>query len=309
MRSVKTRFRLLSDPLRPERIAKSQADTRFPKPYLVSFDLWDTVYTPRKPISQQYYEISHREFGLPLSLESIEEKFPMVYRDMVQKYPNYGKYSGEIHSTNDWWAELIVRLYDIPHFTQNNESRRLCDRLLAHFGSSEAYYLYDDVLPVLETLSRNGIKMIAATNSDDRVLGILQSFGLARYFESVHISYDVGHAKPDRRFFARAAQKHLKALQQQDSNITATDFLERAWHVGDHYEEDFVGAVKSGWNGVLVDREKRSVFTQSAGPAQLSNDCFSGAQPSLDSQDLVMIANNRVCVSGLKEFLRLFDLK
>lgn len=306
------RSKLLSDPLRPERIAKSQADSRFPKPLVVSFDLWGTLYTPRKPISQLYHRISHGEFGLPNTIESIEKRFPTAYRDMVRQYPNYGKDTAAISSSSDWWAELIVRVYDIPHYSQDLGSRELCDRLISTFGAASEYQMFDDVVPVLKQLASNNIQVVAMTNSDDRVLPLLQGFGLDRFFakDNVYISYDVGHAKPDRRIFGAVARKYYGAARTRDRDLTMGAFLERAWHVGDHYDEDFVGAVKAGWNGVLVDRAKTSVFMHTAGaPKCVSNDCFEGhGTDSLDSPEMVMIANNRVCVSSLAELPRLFGL-
>lgn len=307
-----SRSKLLSDPLRPERIAKSQAHARFPKPLLVSLDLWGTLYTPRKPIAQLYHQISNGEFGLPNTVESIQERFPAAYREMLRDYPNYGKVSGSIASSSDWWAELIVRVYDLPHYSQDTKSRQLCDRLISAFASASEYQMFSDVVPVLEQLALCNIPIVAISNSDDRALSILHGLGLGRFFshENVHISYAAGRAKPDRRIFAAVARKNFAAARKRDPALTMGAFLERAWHVGDHYDEDFVGAVKAGWNGVLLDRAKSSVFMRTAGAPQcVSNDCFEGqGTDSLDSADLVMIANNRVCMSSLAELPRLFGL-
>lgn len=313
MKSVRfARSKLLSDPLRPERIAKSQADTRFPKPLLVSFDLWGTLYTPRKPIAELYHQISSGEYGLPNTIESIEKRFPIAYRDMLRQYPNYGKTSTDIRTTKDWWAELIVRVYDLPHYSKDMRSQQFCDRLISSFASALEYQMFDDVIPVLEKLAANLIPVVAMSNSDDRVYPLLEDLGLGPFFarDNVHISYDSSHAKPDRKFFAAVARKYYAQARAADRDLTMGEFLERAWHVGDHYDEDFVGAVKAGWNGVLLDRAKTSVFMRTAGaPKCVSNDCFEGqAAESLDSDDMVMIANNRVCMSSLRELPRLFDL-
>ncbi|GEQ71161.1 hypothetical protein JCM33374_g4842 [Metschnikowia sp. JCM 33374] len=282
--------------------------SRFPHPKLVSFDLWGTLFTPRAPIAQQYYDISSGHYGIAKSVHSIEADFPAVFAQMESEYPNYGKYSTDIKSCDEWWSELIVRLYGMSR--DDAMAKRLCEHLISHFSSKEAYVLYDDVIPVLEKLQAKNVRLIGATNSDYRVFSILESLGVAQYFPrtSVFLSYDLGVAKPNRDFFRTIAKQYYT----QDSNAgdlsTMTEFLENTWHVGDHYEKDFVGAVKSGWNGVLLDRKKRSIFLRHAPQKDaLSNDCFEGPSPdTLDSPDMVMISNNRACVSELSGLLKLF---
>lgn len=304
---------LISDPLKPDRFAKSQADSLFPKPRFVSFDLWGTLYTPKKPIAELYYEISKNEFGIDKSLESLKAEFPEVHKELLIDFPNYGKYSDHITNCKDWWLELIVKLYGLPHYLENEKSAKLCDRLVEYFSSLEAYILFDDVKPTLEKLRKNNVRIIASSNSDDRVFPIMKSLGIDRYFENpfVYISYDLGTEKPERAFFRSIAGELYKIDKANEPRLSMQEFLENLWHVGDSYEKDFVGAVKAGWNGVLIDRPKTSVFFRN-GPqkASVSNDCFEAqSADSLDSDDMVMIANNRVAVSSLTEVLRLFELE
>lgn len=299
---------LISDPLRPERIAKSQSQSLFPTPRFISFDLWDTLYTPKRPVPEQYYQISHGEFGLDKLLESIQHDFPGVFADLLAKYPNYGKHS-DLTSSNQWWLELIVKIYGLPSYSTNATSRALCDRLVTHFSSSEAYVLYDDAIEVLETLRNNNVPIVAATNSDDRVYSIMESLGIDHYFSGVYLSYNVGYSKPDRRFYNHIFKERFLRAKRQDAAIDTASYLENIWHVGDHYEKDFVGSIKSGWNGVLLDRRKLSIFMKANSVKPISNDCFEGqAGNSLERDDMVMIANNRVCVSGLRPLLRLFGM-
>lgn len=304
---------LLYDPLSPDKITKNQADSLFPKPRFVSFDLWGTLYTPKRPIAELYHEISSREFNIDKSLDSLREEFPTVHQKMLEEFPNYGKYSEEIRSINDWWLELIVRLYGLPHFSKDAKTAQFCERLLNYFSSSEAYHLYDDVKPVLEKLRQNNIRLVAASNSDDRCFPIMESLGIDQYFARPHvfISYDLGMEKPDRSFFRSIASELYNVDKAKEPNLQLLEFLENLWHVGDSYEKDFVGAVKAGWNGVLVDRPRESVFFRN-GPQKkpVGNDCFEAqGTDSLDSDEMVMVANNRVAVSSLREVLRLFQLK
>lgn len=304
------RFSLVMDPLRKERIGKSQAESNFPLPMLVSFDLWGTLYTPKKPVPEQYYDISHNEFGIKKLAESIAAEFPTVFSEMSKEFPNYGKYTENIKSSDDWWHMLVARLYQLP--LEDVQTVKLYERLMSHFESAEAYELYSDVKPVLEALTENKVPFVAATNSDDRARNILDSLGIGHYFSDndINLSYDVGYAKPDRRFYSSYFSHHFAAANAADPLLTMTQFLERTWHIGDDYDKDFVGAVRAGCNGVYLDRLQSSVFFQNAQKVKaVSNDCFEGhTGNTAEGDDLVMLANNRVCVSGLQPLLRLFDL-
>ncbi|OBA24146.1 hypothetical protein METBIDRAFT_35214 [Metschnikowia bicuspidata var. bicuspidata NRRL YB-4993] len=301
-------YSLIVDPLQPGRISKSQAKSRFPFPRIMSFDIWNTLFTPRAPIAQQYYEISHGEFGIDKLLCSIETEFPAVFKRMELEFPNYGKGMPGFGSSNDWWRELITRLYAMPKGDKTTSA--LCTRLIEHFSGSEAYVLFDDVIPVLQNLQENGVRVVGASNSDYRVFSVMESLGISAYFPKnrVFLSYDLGVTKPSRQFFQKVSKPYYLEDLKEGKCKNLNDFLENAWHVGDHYEKDFVGAVKSGWNGVLLDRSKKSVFLSHKPQTKvISNDCFEGqAVDSLDGEDLVMISDNRVCVSGLGELLRLF---
>lgn len=300
---------LIVDPLRPERIAKSQSDSVFPLPHFVSLDLWDTLYTPRKPIPDQYYDISHGEFGIDKLLESIRADFPPLHAEMLAKFPNYGKHSDSISTSDQWWLELIVKLYGLPHWSKDTRSKNLCDRLLQQFSSSDAYVLYDDAIPVLEALVNNNIPVVAATNSDDRAYPIMKSLGIDKYFSAVYLSYDLGIEKPDRKFYSQITRERFASAKKFNASLELGSYLERVWHVGDHYDKDFVGSVKSGWNGIYLDRAKKSVFMTHNSQQAITNDCFASLGPNtLEGDDMVMLANNRVCVSGLRPILRLFDL-
>lgn len=100
------------------------------------------------------------------------------------------------------------------------------------------------------------------TNSDARVPAILTSLGIRtsdrRYgsnltvdaranfdIDSVALSCDVGHEKPNRKIFDAA--RSLSPFAAEDDSL----YL----HVGDSLSSDYHGALKAGWQSVLMDRE------------------------------------------------------
>lgn len=163
----------------------------------------------------------------------------------------------------------------------------LVNDLLRRFSTSDGYAMYSDVLPFFQMLQSRETRASNSppwkwdktvvgviTNSDSRVPGILESFGLKigprrvgsgdersqqtskdNDISFVVLSYDVGHEKPDLRMFDAAIQM-LKETLAEDSKgaaITSIDDFEKLY-VGDSLEKDYFGASEAGWNAVWLDR-------------------------------------------------------
>lgn len=70
---------------------------------------------------------------------------------------------------------------------------------------------------------------------------------------NIFVSGDVGAEKPDRKIFDCAERR----MRLSDAEI---------WFVGDAYELDIAGALNAGWNAVWMNRRKRQVPEDAAGP-------------------------------------------
>ena len=127
---------------------------------------------------------------------------------MLQSYPNYGKGHPKFDNCDSWWKELIIRLFQLDR--HDDQALALCHRLIHHFTSEEAYSVYDDVVPTLQALQKQGVKLIVASNSDPRALTILESLKIKQYFIVVSISivvgflsYDSDYSKPTKAFLMK----------------------------------------------------------------------------------------------------------
>ena len=85
------------------------------------------------------------------------------------------------------------------------------------------------------------------------------------------LSYDVGHAKPDRKIFNAAAGLARTLVPSMEKG--------NAWvkvYVGDEFGADVVGGLRAGWNVVLVgdgvDVDRRLLPEESEGPRELDLD-------------------------------------
>ncbi|MEM2917462.1 MAG: HAD-IA family hydrolase [Candidatus Bathyarchaeia archaeon] len=107
-----------------------------------------------------------------------------------------------------------------------------------------AFQAYEDAEPTLKMLKQRGIRVIAVSNvSSEKNLRIyLDKAGLGNYFDVLVASGTVGYEKPNPEIFKIASKL---------SNTPLT----RMMHVGDKYEEDYLGAKSVGMKALLLDRK------------------------------------------------------
>ncbi|KAI5964717.1 uncharacterized protein KGF55_001786 [Candida pseudojiufengensis] len=328
IRKVTTKSHLASNPFNVENMQMiRESKNQFPKPNFISFDLFGTLYYPKKSIPEQYYDISKHEFGISLPAQTIAEKFPKIYKEMMIEYPNYGKGNPKFENTDSWWEELIKRIYKTNDSKIDDEKlNALAYRLIHHFTSNEAYSLYPDVLPTLKFLKNKGVRLVACSNSDERALTILESLGIKQFFhcneilhcDNVFLSYNLDHLKGEKIFYDKVAMIEYKS--EINSNYSKkhvpVEFLTGCYQIGDNYNEDFIGSIKAGWNGVLLDRNgshslnltknresnpKYDACALSSQEKELSNN------NDEDDNEPLVLANNRIVITNLEQLLKLFD--
>jgi len=248
------------------------------KHLLLCFDAFGTLFTPRKPIAAQYAAVS-RKYGIcDIREEDLHQSFKQAFKEQAKKYPNYGKAAGM--KAPEWWANIIrSTLAPFTSTTSISTLDPITKELLTRFSTKDGYRLYDDVPRLFKLLQRvrgqslssnygseyswKSITVGIITNSDDRVPGILRSFGLKvrdhgeelspdQNVHFVTLSYDVGVEKPDPKIF-EASEQTFKALRNHDGH---PDNLHKIY-VGDDVEKDTLAAMDAGWNSFYLDREER----------------------------------------------------
>jgi putative hydrolase of the HAD superfamily len=103
------------------------------------------------------------------------------------------------------------------------------------------FELYDDVAPVLSTLSRRGFTVGVISNSHRSLEAFCEHFSLAGLISVAVSSAEHGYMKPHRSIFDAALQK---------AGVTAA----HAMMVGDSLKHDIEGALAVGMRGVLLRR-------------------------------------------------------
>jgi putative hydrolase of the HAD superfamily len=143
----------------------------------------------------------------------------------------------------EWWYAIARKTFGSAGIIQQfADFETFFSELYIHFGTSEPWAVYPDVIPALNNWRDKGIELGIISNFDSRIFSVLQSLELRDYFDSITISTQVGAAKPEAKIFGVALAKH---------NCHAKD----AWHVGDSDNEDYHGAKSVGMRGILINRK------------------------------------------------------
>src|SRR5437588_6027199 len=102
-------------------------------------------------------------------------------------------------------GQEFLRLLNPGRIYGIDNARELWLKICQAGGHGSQLYteLDPDAQDVLSTLRDMGCKLIAASNSDGTLRDELEHFSLAKHFDVIVDSYDIGVEKLDRRFFSQ----------------------------------------------------------------------------------------------------------
>ena len=149
-------------------------------------------------------------------------------------------HSGELSSDEDRWQlyfASILRHVGVPADRIESFRAPLVER---HRRLNIWSYLQEGTGELLDELAEEGYRLGVISNSDGRLVDLLEHVGIAHHFELIVDSGVVGVEKPDSRIFEIACE---------GLGVRASDSL----YVGDIYEIDIVGARRAGMPAVLID--------------------------------------------------------
>lgn len=145
-----------------------------------------------------------------------------------------------------FWAGLIHSL------CPSQDGFQSCfDELFEHFGSSDNWKCFPDVGGIVERLQEHGVKVAIASNFDNRLNSVCDGLADLQFVDCRIVSSLVGYRKPAPQFFDAVVAQ----LGVDTQNILM---------VGDDVVNDIRGALKSGLQAALIDRD--STITDSELP-------------------------------------------
>jgi len=204
----------------------------------IFFDIGNTLLKPHPGVSEVCRQVLSR-MGHSEDLSKIDALMPLVDDYYEQRYREDDTFwTCEERASEVWVGMYSLLARELGLDCDHAHYGRL---VYDEFGHAGRWSPYDDVLPLLKRLQANGLKLAVISNWDSRLISLLEALGLARYFEFVISSADVGLHKPDPRIFKLACDRLDVAPSE-------------AAHVGDHHYADVLGASSAGIRPVLIDR-------------------------------------------------------
>lgn len=210
-------------------------------PAVILLDAVGTLFGVRGSVGEQYARVAN-QFGVNLPIEAIDRAFIKSFK--AADKPAFGNMDPADLQAKEytWWFNIAVQTFKEADFLHRfPDFGEFFDALYDHFQSADPWFVYADVVPMLQRWQALGIQLGIVSNFDSRLYPVLRSLQLAPYFHSVTISTEAGAAKPDRQIFAMALQKH-----DCDPN--------RAIHIGDSFDDDYAAAKAAGLRGIWLKR-------------------------------------------------------
>ena len=204
----------------------------------VFFDLYHTLlgYDPPR---EELQARALKEFGFEVDAEALRR--PLVVADEYI-YREHARVSLGQRSKEEQmavWAQYERILLREAGIEADDQLIMGLLGKMREFGLKQV--LFDDVLPTLNELKKQGLILGLISNVDQDITSLLDNLGLTALLQVVVTSQDAGFNKPSPEIFQEAVKK---------AGVQANEAL----YVGDQYQIDVVGANKVGMKGILIDR-------------------------------------------------------
>lgn len=215
---------------------------RFPRPRLVTFDAFGTIYTPKGSVAHQYSSYVLNNHNIRVDPEQISSQFPSAFKQVEKEYPSYGQ--SQQLTISQWWKRVIKLAFEPIELPPS-----AIEGLYNHFNTRHAYDIHGDCVRLMTDLKTKNIPMGIISNSDPRLRDIINSMNLTSIIggdERICLSYELGVEKPNLGIFEKAAEQ---------LGINTKGNYNHVWHVGDDMVKDGQGAIDAGWSVILLDRD------------------------------------------------------
>jgi putative hydrolase of the HAD superfamily len=203
----------------------------------VFFDAAGTLFRVRGSVGRAYATVAARH-GAAMEAKEIEGRFRSVFRSMPPMcFPGVPAAHLPEHE-RAWWRQVVSAAFAGFHF---DSFETFFGDLFSYFARADSWELFPDVIPALSGLRARHLQLAIVSNFDSRLTPICRGLKIARFFDAVVMSSQVGCAKPDPRIFTIA----LERVGAKPSE---------ALHVGDSETLDVSCAEAAGVRAILIDR-------------------------------------------------------
>lgn len=216
--------------------------TTGPQTEIVFFDAGETIVYPHPSFAELFAEVCANR-GYAVSARAVSDVQERLAPHLVDLAEETGVEQGVTLSDRDsrvFWTYLYRR------FTSELglDDDLLVQDLFGLFRKTSTYRLFDDVLPTLGLLERQGYRLGLISNFEGWLEKLLVELEVGHLFDVSVISGVEGVEKPDPAIYRLALERAGVAP-------------EAAVHVGDSIRLDIEPAAAVGMRGILIDRAER----------------------------------------------------
>jgi len=205
----------------------------------IVLDIDGTMCSLTKGVGEIYAELLHAQ-GLPGDATVLSK----AARDEWGLFQDYYLNTSDHHQTThhrerEVWLEFVRRVFaraGLPYGNRTQVVRSIYDA----FASSNFRGLEPGIVEFVQKARSAGLRVLAASNNDERSKVTLQELGITEYLSGVFVAGDLGWKKPSPNYFV-ALESRL--------HMNAGHIL----HVGNNFPLDVEAAVRCGWSAILYD--------------------------------------------------------
>ena len=210
------------------------------RPRAICFDMGYTLlrHVPNGPA---LYQGVLAELGHEFALEVVDRAHAPA-RELYVRATREGRdFESSMALAEEFWTEYS-RLVLEGLGLGGDALVELCEAVNSRAWSAECWHPFPETLEALQRLDERGVRMAIVSNFVDTLPGVCARSGIDRFFEVVVASVHAGAMKPDSRIWNVALRR--MGVEPED-----------AWHVGDNYWADVLGARAAGLTPILIDRD------------------------------------------------------
>jgi len=209
---------------------------------VIFFDAVGTLFFLTRPVGHHYALVA-RELGLALDAHQLDRAFYSAWKKMPLRVAIHGPRDND---DKDWWRDLVdLVLTKVAPSLGEIDRDNFFEIAYEHFAEAGVWQLYPEVPDVLEQLHPR-FQLAVLSNFDGRLRLILQHLGIAKFFDHIFISSEIGADKPDPEIYRRA----LRLIDLNRNEVL---------HVGDDPERDWKAASAAGLSVFRLDRPRNSL--------------------------------------------------
>ena len=207
---------------------------------MVFFDAAGTLFDVRGSVGEIYARCAS-QYDKHVAPAELQREFARQFpRQPPMAFARTLGRAKRLQLEQDWWRTLVRDVFtpfgEFPHF--DNYFLEVYE----FFRRAEAWRVFADVEPTLTALKARGLRLGVISNFDTRLYEVLDELQLSAYFDSIHISTEVGAAKPDAAIFEVALADNALSPSQ-------------ALHIGDSLMADAQGAQAAGLSALWLNRQ------------------------------------------------------